>query len=97
MLAFGPAHHHRQLLTNTPSFAGATLSSSTFWRWRTPRWRLMRASPGCCRSCADTDLGSRTDYKARTIPALGIDAYADDLYPANLVLALLPPEGDTDG
>jgi len=34
------------------------------------------------------------DYKARTVPALGIDKYADDLHQANLDLALTLPSGD---
>lgn len=34
------------------------------------------------------------EYKTRTVPALGIDAYADDLYKANLALAAEPPSGD---
>lgn len=34
------------------------------------------------------------DYKERTIPALGISAYADDLYKANLALTLTLPTGD---
>lgn len=34
------------------------------------------------------------DYKTRTVPSLGIDAYAGDLYKANLALVAESPSSD---